>query len=99
MKIPTTIEVYGEKWQIKPIEDPASPLAGLCNKKELVIYLNQHQSKQDIEQTFFHECIHAIFSRVGTNQALSLETEEIICEQVATWIVDNFNLTIKSSKK
>ena len=48
MKIPTSIEVYGETWQVKQLKDMNETLAGLCSKPDQTIYLNPAQNKKDI---------------------------------------------------
>lgn len=71
---------------------------GLFSRQKNQILIAQDQTKDEAIQTLLHECGHALFSRVGTNQAISHELEEIIVEQYSIMIHENFNLSLKKRR-
>lgn len=53
-------------------------------------------SKDDLNHTLIHELVHALWVRGGAFQSkLSREFEEVLCEQFATLITENFEIKVK----
>ena len=46
--------------------------------------------KEELERTIYHELTHGMIFRAGLAQVLSDEVVEILCEQNATLIYENF---------
>lgn len=64
-------------------------LMGYCSKSPIEIHINKSLSKEDAEHTYCHEICHAIMFRVGLDQVLSHEAQEIICETFGSFMFEN----------
>lgn len=63
------------------------------------IVMDASLSKEEYLSTLIHEVIHAVFHRAGLSQAkISASVQEIICEQIATTIFENFSLGPKRKR-
>lgn len=95
MRLPKSRMIFGQKWSIHKSELHDST-AGLCDKGSGEIHIND-RIKEDVQimATLLHEMGHGMFHRIGLEQAISHELEEIITESFATMIIENFNLTFK----
>ena len=71
---------------------------GLYSSMQKKILIAEDQTKEEAISTLVHESIHALFDRAGVNQSINGEIEEVIAEQVAIMITENFSLTLKKSK-
>lgn len=61
-----------------------------------LIVIDDKLVNDEFNQTLLHELIHAVISRVSIDQT-SLEegVEEIICDAVATAIIENFKIKVR----
>jgi len=84
------INVFGVKVPVKYFNDSKSDehkeLMGYCEKSPIAIYINKSLSKEDQINTMYHECIHAIFFRLGLDQNLSYEMQEMLCESIGNFM-------------
>ncbi len=90
-----TVSVFGKKIKVKYAlcEDG---FAGFYVPDEHVIVLDPRSDKEARLHTLLHEMGHALFHRAGLMQSkLPLELEEVIVEQFATMLLENFKLTPK----
>lgn len=62
-------------------------------KKEVVIHTKLDKQTENI--TLVHECVHALFDRLGYVNAINLQTEELICDQIAKCLCENFDIKRK----
>lgn len=89
MSLPKTVNVFGQKIKVKELK--LSPeYAGLFNFQKLTIYINTEQLNE-VERfhTFLHEFLHSVFWRLGLNQVISHEIEELLVENIARALIDN----------
>jgi len=95
MKPPKSIDVFGKTVTIKLSkelkDDDGNDLEGLYEPKKSQITLVNCEM-----QVLLHELIHAICNRTGVRQSdVSTELEEVIAENVSTFLVETFNLRFK----
>ncbi len=95
MKPPKHIEVFGKKIKITLVDelkdDEGLDLEGEYNpnNSEIKLAVCNHQ-------TLCHELFHCVLNRTGVRQSnLSPELEEVIVENIATFITETFNLRFK----
>lgn len=95
-----TLSVFGSLVKVEVIDGlHAEGIAGAYNGTLKKIYISIEQQKEDATHTLLHELGHAIIDRTGIRQSLSSELEEVIVENFATGILENFTITLKKNKK
>lgn len=93
-------KIMGEKWEVKfvtPVIDPSNnnEACGLCHYETKTLFINSSLDYLDAVHTLFHELFHAYVRRSGIyNANLSHEMEEIIADQFALVIIENFEFDI-----
>lgn len=90
--------IFGRKIRVKKIKDLGKNhgLAGYFDPVKKEIAIDSSLKGDDYNSTLIHEMIHSIFDRVGIVQTrLSHDTHEMIAENVANAIVENFRLIKK----
>ena len=94
------VNILGETWQVKyktPVINPytGDMAAGLCDPSTRTIWIEKSlESKMSII-TLFHELFHAYTRRSGIyNAQLSHDLEEIVADQFATVIAENFHFEL-----
>ena len=94
------LKIFGEIFKVKVLKMEEG-LAGLCSSRTKEIFIsNNNQTKSEALHTLIHEVGHAVCSRTGVRQAnFPADLEEILVENIATAITENFNLSLKGSKK
>ena len=95
MKPPKSINVFGRKIDIKIVDelldDDGKELEGLYTPENAEIVL----AKCDM-QVLLHELVHAVCNRTGIRQSnVSTELEEVIAENISTFLTETFNLRFK----
>ena len=91
-----TIDVLGKKVKIVFRDMTVENVCGHYVYDKSLIEINNTLSKETQEVTLLHELIHAVFFRSGIlNTKVSPDAEEIICDQVAKVIQENFKLVKK----
>lgn len=65
---------------------------GYCQKEPLAIFLNDNLTKEQYDSTVLHELFHAIIFRVGLDQILTPESNEMICETFSKFVAENYKL-------
>jgi hypothetical protein len=86
MKIPKKLNVFGTVYKIKFV-DSGGMFAGLCDMQKKTIYLDIHQSKEQMIGTYIHEAIHAMQFSLAFNQAISREMMEMMAENTAVLVM------------
>jgi Zn-dependent peptidase ImmA (M78 family) len=92
------LKVFGKDVPVKKCSRVGEEfgLAGYYDYGSGTITIEASLKADDYIHTLVHEICHAIFHRGGLHQAkMPTELEEIICEQVATVLTENFRLTRK----
>ena len=93
MSIPKSLKIFGLKFKVKVA--PLGGILGLCDRATSTIYIEEAQTDTDKMHTLLHEIGHAVFGRVGLVQGISPELEEVIVENIATALVENFEIRAK----
>ena len=94
------LEVLGEKWSViySPfVADPQTGQAscGLCDFASKSIFISNSLDHQTTVITLIHELFHAYTRRSGIyNGMLSFDMEEIISDQFATVVAENFDFKL-----
>lgn len=61
------------------------------------ILIDSKQRGEDLDQTILHELVHCVFSRLGMEQVrIPAEVEELLAENIATCVVENFKIKLKT---
>ena len=95
MLLPKSVKIFGRKFKI--VEKALGGYLGLCDRETSTLFIEVAQSEREKCHTLIHEIGHAVIGRVGINQAIPLELEEVIVDAVATALVENFDIYIKGS--
>lgn len=100
MKLPRSIDVYGKKWSIKyrwnPKDDDGNHALGLCVYDSREIIIDQGSKKEERLPIFLHELFHAIIYELKLRQtSLTSDVEEIIVDNFAEYLNENFCIKIK----
>jgi len=92
MKIPKSVNVLGEKYKVKILDEiPDHPYAvGLCDYNAREITLLKSLKGKDKLATFLHEVNHATLWESGAGQTLSRDLTEVIVDTLAKVYVKNF---------
>jgi Zn-dependent peptidase ImmA (M78 family) len=92
--------VFGMKINVKLSDLRRENIAGFFSPTHNEIQICKSLKKTDKEQTLMHEFLHAVFYRMGIIQSkMPIELEEIIVENFATAITENFSVRPKYSEK
>lgn len=94
MKIPKFISVLGKRYSLSVVPLPFDT-AGECDKRRCEIRVSEFLEEEEFKKTLLHEIIHATIHRVGLDQAVNLETEEMICENISTIFFELFKFSFK----
>lgn len=84
------VPVYENAQQLQ-----GSHIMGYYDLEQEAIYL---QGVKEDYGTLIHEIGHAIFHRTGLKQAISGDVEEIVVENIATALMENFEVKLKIKK-
>ena len=91
-----SLNIFGKKVPVKVIDGlMESGIAGLFKPQTEEIYIAKKQTKDDAVHTLLHEIGHAVIQRTGIKQAIPHEIEEVIVENMATVIIENFTISLK----
>jgi len=83
--------IFGEIWTVV-FEKLEGSLAGLCDGECRTIRINTSIPATMRPITFFHELFHAYIREAGIyNAELSHDLEEVIADQFAKVLTDNFD--------
>ncbi len=94
-----TLKILGERIKVKYKDLNPENICGRYSYDSKTIEVNSKLDKHIQDVTLIHEVIHATIHRAGINNAqLSADLEEIICDQVAKVIVENFTLKRKNGR-
>lgn len=70
-------------------------ILGLYSYKNKSITLDIDQSKEEMIHSIIHELVHATSHRLGWNQFVPPQAEEMIAQQFATVLCENFDIKLK----
>ena len=90
---PKVINVYGKTFKIV-YRNLDSGLYGECIPSKDLIEIDESLKGRDFMQTLVHEYFHALIDRISLNQILSEDLEEVICDNFATFLIENHLIII-----
>ena len=77
MRIKKKYNINGVKWSVSfDLVNPNN--SGECYTDEKKIKLDPKLSANDIDETFLHEFLHAVFHENGVYQIISADAEELV---------------------
>lgn len=94
MKKPTVINVFGQTYKIKYDDMSKTEACGMTDNIHRLIIIDKSLDGDDLRHTLLHEYFHAVLYRTSIVQSLSHELEEIIVDQIATFLVDNYKFDL-----
>lgn len=94
MKKPIVVNVFGCAYAIKYDDLTKSEACGITDNKNRLILIDKSLTGDDLKHTLLHEYFHAVLYRTSVVQSLSHELEEVIVDQIATFLVDNYNFDL-----
>lgn len=93
-----SFDIFGLRVPVKFFSDKDNnELLGFCTKNPIEIYINKDYGKEEMNSTLSHELIHAVIFRLGLDQTLSREMQEILAESIGELITTEF--TPRKGKK
>lgn len=96
MKLPKSVTVFGHRYKVKAEKDLCRQGAyGMCDRLKKIIHIDADLKGDPLYHTLIHELGHALFDRIGICQGISSDLEEVIVENVATMILENFKIKFK----
>lgn len=98
VKIPDSVEVFGKKVPVK-LEEIDNNFGGFFYPYEWKIIVNKNIPHEEYFRVLLHESFHAVFTRTAIDQSVPYEVEQIIVENMARFIVENFELKPKKKAK
>jgi Zn-dependent peptidase ImmA (M78 family) len=95
------LDIFGKKVKLKYIKDLSTKkgVYGEYNPEKSTIVISK-ELKGDLKKiTEIHEFAHAVFNRLGLhNASFSTDIEEIICDGLATALIENAEIKWKKEK-
>ena len=96
MKLPKVMHVFGAKIKLRVNAKLPNHIAAQYEPlKDMISLSENHDSDQELLHSLIHEMGHALFYRVSINQAVSFETHEFIVNNMATMLLENFDIKPK----
>lgn len=89
------LKVLGKNVKVVFTDLEAENLYGRFWIEANVIEIDKKLKKEQKTATILHELIHAVIQRSGLNNVIAPDTEEIVCDQIAKVIAENFHLKKK----
>jgi len=89
------INIFGIEYKIEKRERIVTNEGvchGLIDFETQIIYLDETLSKEEFQQTLLHEAFHGVVKRLGLNQSIAHEVEEVLVDSFATFLIENFHL-------
>ncbi len=98
-RLPKTLSIHGKTIPVKLHKGLSEQnIAGVYRYVENDILIESRMNMHDKLETLLHEAGHALINRVSINQVISSDTEEIIVDNFAKMIMENFELENKLKK-
>ena len=91
-----SLNVLGQKVKVIYADLSSEAICGKYSYDQKTMYIEKTLSKEQKNITLFHELFHAVIDRAGLlNTAISSDAQEIICDQFAKVLVENFKVIKK----
>lgn len=94
MKLPEKLTVFGMDFRVCDSHEDSEGYSGYCCFETNTIYVNPEQPVREQMVTLLHELGHAVFKRCSINQVVDENIEEIIVDNMAIAICENFQIKI-----
>lgn len=88
-----SLNIYGKR--VKIHRKSLKKLHGEFDREDYTITLERKLEGEDLIVTLLHETLHAILDRTSITHEISDELEELICDNVAKCLVENFDIELK----
>ena len=96
---PIHFNILGEKYVLKrELGLLENDLMGRCSAHRKIIEVDARLKGFDYKSTMLHEFVHAVIHESSVNQAIPIQLEEIICDQIAKCLCQNFTIYPKDQK-
>ena len=96
-----SISVLGRKYRVKYTcpekmkKDIGFNVFGFCNLENDTIYIDKNLKENKLTTTLYHEIVHCIFHRIGADQVLSHELQEMLCESIGSSFFEMHDKTLR----
>lgn len=100
MKLPSSVNIYGNKYKIKVMENcsiEGVPLYGYCDTQKKLIVIEKAILKNPIlaKEVLIHEMGHALMDRIGIHLVrFPPELEEIVVQAFAVMMTENLEIKL-----
>lgn len=97
MKKLELIDIYGWTVSIENVEgliENNSSQGEYCSESK-TIKIDKSLTGYDYQVCLIHECLHALFDRLSFNQAIEIGLEEVMCDNLSKWLIENFRIETK----
>lgn len=87
-----SFKFHGLNIKIKPFtpDEQTAHVMGYATKKPLEVHVNNTIPEDEVFATIVHEMSHCMMFRIGLDQVLTHEMQEILCENFSQLARDNF---------
>jgi hypothetical protein len=90
-----TLDIFGQKFSVYQ-SDISDEYLGQCSYKEQRIDIHPEAQGDLFLETLLHEFLHALFFRMSYKQSgIPHALEEVMIDQIAKCLVENFKITKK----
>lgn len=89
------LKVFGSSVKVSKADMSNGEFDGFYDHESKQIVIDSNLKGHDFIHTLLHEGLHALFHRTGVNQAIPEELIETLCENVPTFILENFDLKLR----
>ena len=95
-----TLDIFGKKFKVvTDLTLLEQGYEGFVNLESLVITIGYKRSDPNFMSTLIHELVHTVLFRTGVMQtSISLDLQEIICENISQALVENFKIRQRGKK-
>ena len=94
------LNIKGRKYRISQVKRPTGEdgkeCAGYHDHEKRKIVIARGMEKEDKLHTFLHELFHAYIFECGIREGLDSQLEEVVVDQLAKSIIDNFEIKWKN---
>ena len=92
--------ILGQKWKLKRTKGMLDAgIMGRCNPKEKIIQIDDTLKGYELEHTVLHELGHALMYCNSTYQVINHDTEEVLVDTLATFLLESFQIKLKVKRK
>lgn len=90
--------IFGMPFTVYLTDELEPNIVGLCLYDTQTILIKKDLDQESFNVTLIHELLHAFMRRLGYENALTMQTEEILIDQIAKMLNENFTLKQRKQK-